>query len=81
MSFEDRLQKAVERGKRRSETKRHEAAARAMTEEELKRSTDGRPGIVEEADDQPKDHPIDHQQQGGHDVGDGRAAEDRWHTG
>ncbi len=37
MSFEDRLQKAIQRGKRRSETKRSEAAARALTEEELKR--------------------------------------------
>jgi len=37
MSFEDRLQKAVERGKRRGEAKRSEAEARALSEEELKR--------------------------------------------
>ncbi len=37
MSFEDRLQKAIERGKRKSEAQRSEAEARALTEEELKR--------------------------------------------
>jgi len=37
MSFEDRLHKAIERGKRRSETRRSEAAAQALSEEELKR--------------------------------------------
>ena len=37
MSFEDRLHKAIERGKRRSDAKRSEAEARALTEEELKR--------------------------------------------
>jgi len=36
MSFEDRLQKAVERGRRRSEVKRQEARAKAMSEAELK---------------------------------------------
>ncbi len=37
MSFEDRLHKAIERGKRRSEAQRSEAEAKALTEEELKR--------------------------------------------
>lgn len=37
MSFEERLQKAIERGKRRSEANRSEAEARRLTEEELKR--------------------------------------------
>lgn len=37
MSFEDRLQKAIERGKRKSEAHKREAAARALSEEELKR--------------------------------------------
>ena len=37
MSFEDRLQKAVERGKRRGQAKKSEAEAQALTEEELKR--------------------------------------------
>lgn len=37
MSFEDRLHKAVERGKRRSEARKREAASRALSEEELKR--------------------------------------------
>lgn len=37
MSFEDRLHKAIERGKRRSDAKRSEAEARALTQEELKR--------------------------------------------
>lgn len=37
MSFEDRLHKAIERGKRRSEARRSEAAAQALSEEELKR--------------------------------------------
>jgi hypothetical protein len=37
MSFEDRLQKAIERGKRRSEVRRSEVEARTLSEEELKR--------------------------------------------
>ena len=37
MSFENRLQKAIERGKRRGEATRSEAEARALTEEELRR--------------------------------------------
>ncbi len=37
MSFEDRLQKAIERGIRKSEAKKSEAEARALSEEELKR--------------------------------------------
>ena len=37
MSFEDRLHKAIERGKRRNEAKRSEAAAQAMSEDELRR--------------------------------------------
>ena len=37
MSFEDRLHKAIERGKRRSEAKRSEAEAQALSEEEFKR--------------------------------------------
>jgi hypothetical protein len=37
MSFEDRLHKAIERGKRRSEARRSEAEAQALSEEELKR--------------------------------------------
>jgi hypothetical protein len=37
MSFEDRLQKAIQRGQRRGKAKAREAAAQAMTEEELKR--------------------------------------------
>ena len=37
MSFEDRLHKAVARGKRRSEEEKSRAEARALTEEELKR--------------------------------------------
>jgi hypothetical protein len=41
MSFEDRLQKAIQRGHRRSEADRSEAAAKALTEEELKRLHSG----------------------------------------
>ena len=37
MSFEDRLQKAIQRGKRRGQAKEQEAAARAFSQEELKR--------------------------------------------
>jgi hypothetical protein len=37
MSFEDRLNHAIERGRRRSQAARQEAHARALTEEELKR--------------------------------------------
>ena len=37
MSFEDRLHKAIERGKRRGEASRSEAEAQALSEEELKR--------------------------------------------
>ena len=37
MSFEDRLQKAIRRGQRRSETLRNEAVAKALSEDELKR--------------------------------------------
>lgn len=37
MSFEQRLQKAILRGRRRNETARREAEARALSEEELKR--------------------------------------------
>ncbi len=37
MSFEDRLQQAIERGKRRGEARRKEAAAQALSDEELKR--------------------------------------------
>jgi hypothetical protein len=37
MSFEDRLQKAIQRGKRRSHAREKEEAARAMSQEELKR--------------------------------------------
>jgi len=37
MSFEDRLQKAIERGKRRGATARNEAASHAISEEELRR--------------------------------------------
>ena len=37
MSFEDRLHKAIQRGHRRSETRRSEAEAKALSEEELKR--------------------------------------------
>jgi hypothetical protein len=37
MSFEDRLQKAIQRGKRRSHAQEQEKAARAMSQEELKR--------------------------------------------
>jgi hypothetical protein len=37
MSFEDRLHKAIQRGKRRSEAKKSEAEAKALSEEELKR--------------------------------------------
>jgi len=37
MSFQDRLHKAIERGKRRGEAKRSEARAKALSEEELRR--------------------------------------------
>ncbi len=37
MSFEERLQKAIDRGKRRGESARSEAKAQALSEEELKR--------------------------------------------
>ena len=37
MGFDERLQKAIQRGKRRSETAEREAAAQAMSEDELKR--------------------------------------------
>lgn len=37
MSFEDRLQKAIQRGQRRSHAQEQEEAARAMSKEELKR--------------------------------------------
>ena len=37
MSFEDRLQKAIQRGKRRGQAREAEAAARAFSQEELKR--------------------------------------------
>ncbi len=37
MSFEDRLQKAIERGKRKSEARKSEAEAKSLTDEELKR--------------------------------------------
>ncbi len=37
MSFEQRLQKAIQRGQRRSEATRRAAEARALSEEELKR--------------------------------------------
>ncbi len=37
MSFEDRLQKAIQRGQRRGQAKAREAEAQALTEEELKR--------------------------------------------
>ena len=37
MSFEDRLQKAIERGKRRGANARSEAASQAIIEEELRR--------------------------------------------
>lgn len=37
MSFEDRLNEAIQRGKHRSSTQRAEAAAKAMTDDELKR--------------------------------------------
>lgn len=36
MTFEDRLQKAIERGQRRSEAKLREAEAKALSESELK---------------------------------------------
>ena len=37
MSFEDRLQKAIERGKRRNAATRSEAESQALSEEELRR--------------------------------------------
>lgn len=37
MSFDERLQKAIQRGQRRSEAAQREAAAQALSEEELKR--------------------------------------------
>ena len=37
MNFDDELRQAIERGQKRGETRAHEAAAKAMTEEEYRR--------------------------------------------